>query len=261
MNSSDVVEELGRFAADLNQYRDEVNRITVRGDAPGKSLIANNQKLTIQAGRLRPVVNAILGERRLTTGSQQINYWLEAFDRAFTNPRKIPSIDAVTGDVLETIGYIEGQAIRDAVPDLTPPKARPMVFISHDGDSQLRTAVEMECWRAGLNPTVVEAQPSRNESVDEKVDRFLEQSQFAIVVAGFARGSEQDGERYPRAAVIDEISRIRSKLGDRFIVLLEEGLRLPATLSTGIVYEQYRADAYDGAILAVFKSLLQNGVI
>ena len=142
-----------------------------------------------------------------------------------------------------------------------PVKDRAIVFISHDGESPVRRAVELECFRIGLHPIVIEAQPSRNESVDDKVDRFLDQSKFAIVVAGFHRGSEQDGERYPRAAVIDEISRIRSKLGDRFIVLLEEGLRLPVTLSAGIVYEPYRADSYDRAILAVFKSLLENGVI
>ena len=261
MNSSDIVEMLRNFVGDLNEFRDEVEKIMFRDDPPSQGLTARNQDLTIEAGKLRPLVNTILGPRSMSQSGQRYDYWSEAFGRDFDNPRKITSIDAVTRDVLVTIGHIEGQAIRAAVPDMAPPKARPMVFVSHDGDSPLRTAIEIECFRIGLHPIVVEAQPSGNESVDEKVDRFLGKSQFAIVVAGFERGSEQDGERYPRAAVIDEISRIRSKLGARFIVLLEEGLRLPATLSTGIVYEACRADSYERAILAVFKSLLENGVI
>ena len=221
-------------------------------------------EMATEFGKFKPLVTALTGNRLVTQFGQTYDPWLEALTvEVVHSPNVVTSLRAVTQAVNEAIGHIKGDRLRQAIPDLvsksTPP--RPTVFISHDGESSMRDRLEMECWRTGLNPVVVEARTSHNESVDDKVDRLLDEAVFAIVLARREVGADQDGRIMPRGSVIDEISRIRSKLGDKFIVLLERGMELPATLSTGIIYEEYSQENFDRPILSSFKAMRDYGVL
>ena len=133
--------------------------------------------------------------------------------------------------------------------------------MAHDGPSDLKDKLEVECWRNGLEPLIVEEAVSLDESVDAKVDRGLEGTAFAIVLARLNRGIDQDGATIPRGNIIDEISRIRNSLGDRYIILLEEDLSLPTNLAAGVVFEHFSSEHFDSVILKVYKCLHSNGLL
>ena len=102
---------------------------------------------------------------------------------------------------------------------------------------------------------------SLNESVDNKVDRGLDGCAFAIVLARLEQGVKQDGLTLPRANIIDEIGRIRQRLDNQHIILLESGLSLPSNQSTGVIWQSYEADHFEAAILKVIHSLKANGLL
>ena len=134
------------------------------------------------------------------------------------------------------------------------------VTMLHDGASALRSRLELECWRMMLEPIVAEVQTSLDESVDSKVDRLLEGCEFGIVLARVEAGIDQDSSKIPRGNVIDEIGRIRAKLGDSYIILLEAGLTLPSNQATGVVYETFDKENFSEAVLKVVKALRSRGL-
>lgn len=136
---------------------------------------------------------------------------------------------------------------------------RAKIFIAHDGPSELRDKLELECWRMSLEPIVVEEQTSLQESIDDKVNRLLADCTFAIVIARKGRGLTQDDQLLPRANVIDEIERVRASFGDRFLLLLEMGLNLPTNLSTAVVYEPF--STVDSALLHLSRALRHHNLI
>ena len=74
------------------------------------------------------------------------------------------SIINLVNTMLEDVGEFE---------PITPRGVRSKVFIAHDGESPSRDRLELECWQMNLEPVIVEDMVSRDESVDDKVDRGL----------------------------------------------------------------------------------------
>ena len=265
VEQSDISKQLRSFAISVRSHRNAVLAAEEALDPLTyyRHLELATDSLAIEFGKFKPVVIAIVGSRTATQQGVERDPWFDALSTEYLGPTVLPALAYVVQFVSEAIGYLEGSDLRAAIPSLVQGEGRPRrtVLISHDGESPMRTALEMECWRIGLNPVVVEARPSRNESVDEKVDRFLDDAGFAVVLARREVGATQNGDVVPRGSVIDEIARIRAKLSDKYIVLLEEGMHLPTTLATGITYRSYSIDRFDRAILDVFDAMREYGVI
>lgn len=262
VNRDSAIADLEAFVRDLQEYQELLRKVASE-HVVTRDLWELGEKLTRESGRLRPLVEAVIGEIRLVTFGQPYNPWYEAFDRELDNPRIASSVNALIQSANHVIGNLSGADLQQLIPDLVRPRgqSRPKVCILHDGESDVRTRLEMECWRLGLDPVVVEEETSQDESVDDKVDRVLGSCEFAIVLARRERGVTQDGSLIPRGNVIDEIGRVRARLGDKYIILLEKGLTLPTNLSTGVVYEGFDETAFDPAILKVFIALRNTGVI
>ena len=231
-----LVDALESFRSHLTGYLERL-RSFVNG--PGlledrEKLLPMTDRLTAEAGGMRPIVEPITGPATMTLFRVTVSPWSAAFTRAYGNPAAIPSLEALIQLTLTALGYLRQEGLRDSVTRVMTEhrSGRPKICIFHDGESSLREILELECWRIGVEPIVVDAAASLNESVDEKVERVLRDCTFAIVLARRERGAEQDGGIIPRGNIIDEIGRTRSALGDNFIILLEEGLTFPTNLST-----------------------------
>ncbi len=150
------------------------------------------------------------------------------------------------GSILERLELFEGTS---ETPEITLAK-RPRVFLAHGGQSANRDQLELFLWRDGLRPVIVEEMPSLGMGPDDKVDYYMRDGAFAVILAEAERPSSQDGKLYPRLNIVDEIARVRKVLASKFIVFLESGLNLPSNES-GITWEGFES----GGIALVFPAL------
>ena len=128
------------------------------------------------------------------------------------------------------------------------------IFIAHDGPSTTRDNLERFLRGLGAEPLIVELSPGADKSPGRKVDLYLSDSDFGIVLARKSRGVEQDGKRLPRANVIDEMARLQGVLDDRRMLLLESGLSLPSNASEW-TYETFIPQSMDRAFIAIATEL------
>lgn len=268
MNESDlgrVLDDLEQFVEGLKEYERVLQRYEAsqRDPSQKEELSHLNEHLARESGRLKPVVSATTGLVYVTQFGRHSDPWTEAFSNEYNSPFLHTSIDVVIQNTNAAIGAIQGAGLKQALSEFVSPQniKRPRIFIAHDGESLLRTRLEMECWRLGLDPIVVEEEVSGNESIDVKVKRALSDCQFGVVLARQERGIQQDDQIIPRGNIIDEIERVRTKLGDKYLVLLEEGLSLPSNLAAGIVFESFSEASFDKSILKLVKSLRRHGIL
>lgn len=264
-----IVQELQEFLELLERYRVKVENYTPRprqafagGRTFDSELAPYTRRVVENSGRYKGIVQAIVGRRNMNSAVGSYDPWSEAF-RELGSPIKLTSLTAVINDVTEAIGYLKGADIRSALPEILGTKKtdRPKIFLSHDGESPMRLSLQIKLWDLGLEPVVVEDRPETNRSIDDAVDQDMGLCTFAIVLARLERSSLQDCHHFPRASVVDEIARIRTIFGDKYIVLLENGLHLPPTQATGLTYKGFDAHNFDSAILNVIMALLHYGVI
>ena len=117
------------------------------------------------------------------------------------------------------------------------------VFIVHGHDEQTRNAVELFVKNIDYNPIVLFKEPSKGQTIIEKIESNVENACFSIVIytpcdVGRAR---EDKELKPRARqnVVFEHGYMCSKLGREHVVALcEEGVECPGDMS-GVIYIEY----------------------
>ena len=262
-----IIQKLKNFHFHMENYVEEVRQFRINTGQSTSILREMVTIINIEAASLIPIVEATVGKHEMSDNRATWDPWLVAFtrnyERGISLTRIRGSLDAVQQSVESTIGYYESKDFIDSIPRPFEPRSiqRPKIFIAHDGPSDLRARLELECWRMMLEPIVAEEQPSLDESVDSKVGRLLEECEFGIVLARSEAGIIQDSQRIPRGNVIDEISRIRAQLGDNYIILLDAGLTLPSNLATGVVYETFDKENFPEALLRVVQKLRLSGLI
>lgn len=273
-NNKEFVKRLKKFAEDvksfawgLNRYLDDYEQFLISASqivsAPrATDLHKKVDELARQAGPMKELVHRLIGERGYISDGRVWDPCMIAFNRTYRKPQ-LDCVNSIISQVEEAVGRLENDALISAINDrFSPPtKARPKVLIAHDGKSDLRTQLEMQLWQFGLEPLVVEEQPSQDESIDSKVNRQLSDCQFAVILGRLCRGNQQDGLTIPRGNIIDELARIRQQLGNNYIILLEDGLSLPTNQATGVIYESYSKVDFAEAILKVVKSLRHYNLI
>lgn len=117
------------------------------------------------------------------------------------------------------------------------------VFIVHGHDEPTRNAVELFVKNIDYNPIVLFKEPSKGQTIIEKIESNVEKACFSIVIytscdVGKAR---DDKELKPRARqnVVFEHGYMCSRLGREHVVALcEEGVECPGDMS-GVIYIEY----------------------
>ena len=137
----------------------------------------------------------------------------------------------------------------------------PQVFIAHGGES---TALNKLCSfleALGVEPLVVEVEPSGGRLTEPQVDEYMKQADCAIILATFGHIVDtKTRKKYPRLNVVDELGRCRKAFPQKTILLLEKGVELPSNVS-GIVYERFTKQNRENAFIKVAKELRAFGLI
>lgn len=119
---------------------------------------------------------------------------------------------------------------------------RKKVFIVHGHDSKLKHEVQSLLFREGFDPIILHDQTNNGDTIIEKLERYIEQVSFAIVLytgcdIGRANYLPESGNKArARQNVVFEHGYLISKLSRKRVVALRaEGVEVPGDLD-GLVY-------------------------
>ena len=135
-----------------------------------------------------------------------------------------------------------------------PPKA----FISHGKESVARTKLKEFLRALGIEPLIVKERPSLDKTVDDKVNYYLTQADFVIILA--TGDDEIKGKLHPRQNVIHEIGLAQKTHPGRIIYLLEEGAEFPSNIRPK-VWESFKQRNMMNAFLGIVRELRAYGML
>ena len=154
-------------------------------------------------------------------------------------------------DKYETLGIEEKPA--------SPVKAEPLkAFIAHGGDSSALSKLKNFLEALGVQPLIVEEQPSESRSVGDKVNHYLNQANFVVILA---TGDDKiEDELHPRQNVIHEIGLAQKTHPDKIIYLLEDGATFPSNIRPK-VWEPFKQDNMEDVFVYIVKELRNWGFL
>ena len=137
-----------------------------------------------------------------------------------------------------------------------PPKA----FIAHGGDSPALSKLKKFLKALGVEPIVVEEQPSEGRSVAENIDLYSRQADCAVILATKGDVDGKTGGFIPRGNVLIEIGKSQEIFKDRIIYLLQAGAKFPTNVSEK-VWERFTTQCIDDAFIKVARELYKFGML
>ncbi len=180
--------------------------------------------------------------------------WQEGiFERHFG--RKLPNVEATLQNIiwqLETFG----------TPHL-PSEGEgniPKVFIAHGPMSNSLEKLRKYLTSLGIQPLVIEEEPSEGRSISEQVEFYLDEADCAIVFGTADDEELKEGKLYPRRNVCIEIGRFQERFPNQIIYLLEEGASLPSNISEKI-YERFTQENMEKAFSKTALELRAFGLL
>ncbi len=136
----------------------------------------------------------------------------------------------------------------------------PKAFIAHGPMSNSLESLRRFLTTLGIQPLVIEEEPSEGRSVNEQVEFYLEEADCAIVLGTADDKELKDGKLYPRRNVCIEIGRFQERFPNRIIYLLEEGTSLPANVNEK-VHERFSQGSMDKAFIKTALELRAFGLL
>ena len=178
----------------------------------------------------------------------QEGMWEKRFDH------ELPNVERTMENIiwqLETFGIPYNRS-----EEATPPKA----FVAHGPKAKPLEKLCSFLRALGVQPIVIEEEPSEGRSIDQQVEIFLEQADCAIVLGTADDKELKDGRLYPRRNVHVEIGRFQERFPRRIIYLLEEGASLPSNISEK-VHERFSQESMEEAFVRVVRELTAFGIL
>ena len=139
---------------------------------------------------------------------------------------------------------------------LQPPKA----FIAHGGESPALDKLKRFLDALGVEPLVVEEQPSEGRSIAENVDYYASQSDLAIILATKGDIDGKTGSFIPRGNVLMEIGKSQGIFKEKIIYLLQAGTKFPTNVSEK-VWGRFTSSQMDNAFIKIAKELKKFGIL
>ena len=178
------------------------------------------------------------------------------------NLRALDSYEDALKSILRNYEILGIPAIAETVV-VTPPPGMiiaelPKAFIAHGGVHFVLDKLKNFLSALGVEPIVVEEQPSTDMTVDEKVEFYLGEADCAIILA--TADDEIDGKLHPRQNVVHEIGLAQKALPGKIIYLLEQYAEFPSNVRPK-VWEKFDRTNMESAFIRVAKELKAFGII
>ena len=138
------------------------------------------------------------------------------------------------------------------------------VFISHGRESAALRKLKEFIETLGIEPLIVKKQASLDKDVPDKVNFYLNQADFVIILAtgdDTVRDTKTGAEiKQPRQNVIHEIGLAQKSHPGRIIYLLEEGANFPSNIRPR-VWESFKQRNMMEAFLGIVRELRAYGML
>lgn len=133
---------------------------------------------------------------------------------------------------------------------------RKKVFVVYGHDSEARTQLEAMLRRWDLDPLILDQLPSEGATIIEKLERYTQDVNFAVVLAtpddiGYRAGHEDEHAYRARQNVVLELGMMLAKLGRRNVAILmkqQDKMERPSDIQ-GLIYIPFKDSVTDGAVL------------
>ena len=140
----------------------------------------------------------------------------------------------------------------------------PSVFISHGKESVALRKLKEFIETLGIEPLIVKEQASLDKDIPDKVNFYLNQADFVIILAtgdDTVRDKKTGAEIIqPRQNVIHEIGLAQKTHPGRLIYLLEEGADFPSNIRPK-VWESFKQRNMMDAFLGIVRELRAYGIL
>ncbi len=139
------------------------------------------------------------------------------------------------------------------------------VFVVYGHDYNARTQLEALLRRWDLEPLILDQLVSSGQTVIEKLEEYISQVNFAIVLAtpddiGYAKNDEDNKKYRVRQNVVLELGMLLAKIGRRKVAILlsqAENMESPSDIQ-GLLYMPFK-DNIEEAKLSLAKEMQNNG--
>ena len=134
----------------------------------------------------------------------------------------------------------------------------PKAFISHGKESVALSKLESFLRELGIEPFIVKDKASLDKDVSDKVNSYLSQAEFVVILA--TGDDEVEGKLQPRQNVIHEIGLAQKTHSGKIIYFLEETAEFPSNIRPK-VYERFTQECMENVFLRVVIELKALGVL
>lgn len=164
--------------------------------------------------------------------------------------------DKLTGEL--TPQKTTNQEIIKVPPEEILREVPPKAFISHGKDSAALRKLKEFIETLGIEPIIVKKQASLDKDVPDKVDLYLGQADFVIILA--TADDKVEDKLQPRQNVIHEIGLAQKIHPGKIIYLLEEGAEFPSNIRPK-VWESFKKRNMMNAFLGIVRELRAYGIL
>ena len=246
MKKSEAIEHLNQELAKIPHLRQL---------APG------NQEFQLWRSKLLDVIKATLDQDDYYCFSRSVPIRLDWSWASGNNPAKdreqyledLDNYDTALKSIIQKYETLGPETAQSTV-------AEPIVkaFISHGKESVALSKVKEFLSALGIEPISVRKQPSLDKTLDDKVDYYLNQVDFVVILA--TGDDVVDGRRQPRQNVSHEVGLAQKTHAGKIIYLLEEEAEFSSNIGPK-VWEPFNQNNMENVFVYIVRELRAFGVL
>ena len=265
-----IVEELETFLEELRHYYYYRNEMQKRSFTAKKlEEVANLRRLLVRkSGKYKNLIAEITGIKNVSIFLNNKEYQTDIWSVGLL-ANAVKRTPIALGYCIDSVGQAIGKleddiknGIRDKKTGLLKPATTvelpPKAFISQGKASAALNKLKEFLETLGIEPLIVKKQPSLDKDLPDKVDLYLSQADFVIILA--TADDKVEDKLQPRQNVIHEIGLAQKTRPGKIIYLLEEGAEFPSNIRPK-VWESFKQRNMMNAFLGIVRELRAYGML
>lgn len=259
VEKTQIVKDLEKLIKEFRSYKrlKQNKSLTKNQEGYMHSLLGTLQR---KIGTYKELIVGLTGNQWMKEMNDTYDFWTEALRSGGFKPRIYVSIDACIQTINEVIGKLEKTPLVELEPQKNNVVLFPKAFIAHGGETPALDKLKKYLIALGVEPLIVEEQPSENRSILENINYYARQSDFAIILATKGDIDGKTGGFIPRGNVLIEIGKAQELFPDRTIYLKQAGVKFPSIISDKVGI-RFVPQSMDDSFIQIAKEIRIYGIL